>query len=330
MYMKTPRGWWKASYIIAGLFLLPAFAAAQLYTIDQLSPVPALPDDLGLAPPGITPPYIPGVGLEVDGISRGHNPDELLDQRIRNLEFSVDRPSLGLPGTAVNMEASLQPPQAAGDIFQSSSYNALRVPGGNLLLHDFDGVTLTPQLSFPLDSLNPEVVAGAPVVDTDGWENDFVAEGLPLFFSYDAASVANLGFSGADVFWNNLVPGYDLPVPLVYGFANQFGLSAADELDALVVFDTDMVWGSAPTDRILFSLDRNSPTLLAMGWSPADVLLAMPGAPVSLFATGDSLGLNSQEDNLNALDYNLVPEPSEVAGLSLLLMLGYLLARRRQ
>lgn len=116
--------------------------------------------------------------------------------------------------------------------------------------------------------------------------------------------------SGADVFYDP-VPEFGGTEEL-YLSAQEMGLvgtPAGDDIDALVVFDQDGVFG--PGDQVLFSLARGSPSLIGQR-SAADVFVYRYGDPsFSLFASALDLGLDPLMDNVDALSLLPTDNPSQ-------------------
>ena len=105
--------------------------------------------------------------------------------------------------------------------------------------------------------------------------------------------------------------------PGLYASSLELGLRQGDEIDSLIVFDTDADGIFNNTDRVLFSLARNSPSLSTLlGASAtgagADVFLMTPSLQEpTLFASAAMLGLGDEHDDIDALDFVLC-EDAEV------------------
>jgi len=133
----------------------------------------------------------------------------------------------------------------------------------------------------------------------------------------------------------------------IYGPGHLMGLNRweddgiGDDIDALVVSDVSVIFVQFPEphmevvatpnsfldpgfDTALFSLAPGSPSLIAGGYSPADVFITAFGGSFSLYASAGSLGL-LPTDNIDALEIRIgvvppqlgqfvesVPEPSSV------------------
>lgn len=263
-------------------------------------PGPVLPGAGGL-PPGPLPPPPP---VDVDGFTFTHVfPGS---HTILGLEFSVSPASVGAAGTAVAAEAAAG--DAPADIYSTA------LAGGNLLFADGDG--LPPGPALPLGLIEP----GSNV---DGWDATppFGPPASPgvhfTITGFDAAFhpvYAGTGSTGGDIFFSPPVIGYSV-FPALYAGFGAIGLVAADDIDALAIVD-DGSFGPSPADAIYFSLTPGSPTLAALGASPADILVtSIGGAPVVAFPAA-VLGLLPTDD-VDALDIFVVPEPASVVLLGL-------------
>ncbi len=205
--------------------------------------------------------------------------------------FSVAPGSAGLPDTAVAEQAACDPAQPQADTFSAL------LDGSNSLLFDGDGINtdcptadslglVERPLSDDLDALN-EQPPGFVDPEADGAIDE------PVFFSLAAGSpTLDASIRGAaDVLWT--VAGFQ---PGIYASAEALGLQPDDDIDALCLINEGEFLYEPEVDAIAFSLAPGSPTLAALGASPADVL--GPG-PRVLFAAGD-LGLR-EGDDLNAM-----------------------------
>lgn len=296
------------------LFAAVAHGQAPYFSVVNGGPS-GLPGDNVYNPgPALSIPGA-GAGFEVDAISGNQHPLPMEWE----WAFSVDIASVGLPGTAVNQEATLPlPGDHPADIYTSAGL------GLNTLLWDGDGVP-NPLLGPSLGLIEQPALGD----DVDGLE----LHGFPsnpqtnpqgaIYYSMSQASAAGIGFDGATLFMNPTVPGYDAG-PVTFAIAAQLGLMGGglDDLDALVVYDSNGIWD--PGDQIFFSLTAGSATLAANGWSAADVLGVTFGGGPNVVATANQLGLQFT-DNIDALD--VIPEPSSVL---LLAFGGFFLARFRR
>lgn len=225
--------------------------------------------------------------------------------------FSVDRLTLGRPGTAVAAAVSMD--SAAGAIFRSD----FAMPGNSL---SFTPQDLGLQAGFFGDDLNALVgrVGSPPMA-------------ARYYFSIDAlsASVVTTGNALADNILTSTATG------TWSSFANgevSMGLQAGDDMDALLLVDRGIVGTMEPgIDFAVFSLSPASPsTFTASGQtyeagtagrlSPADLLYTQFQGTFQLYQPASQLGL-FPADNVNAL---AVPEPGIFAmAWSLLLLLLY-------
>ena len=117
--------------------------------------------------------------------------------------------------------------------------------------------------------------------------------------------------SGANIFFN--------PAPMqmmeseMFATYGQLGLTQADDIDALIVFDSDQNGRYTGGDGVVFSLAPGSPSLDAIpGASPigaaADVFIVRSGQGPVVLALAAWLGLGAPGDNIDALDFTLCPE----------------------
>jgi hypothetical protein len=262
------------------------------------------------------PPNIPAASLglasgdDVDALSYGLDVlDDFEDPEAEGsvmVAFSVDPASVGSPNTGVNREATKPTPEAYGDEFVTYFQNS------NIELVDEQALVLQEgSLGDDLDALT-----GQPTrqVDPDG---NTIPE-RPVFFSLapGSPSLTTLGVSPADLlFSQNGSVG-------VFALESDLGLVPGDDVDALCLQKSGLpspllrpgvgppappAPGAAQFDYALFSLAPGSPTLTAIGASPADLLVTdfspnRPGiiAPPALYAAAAKLGLLDTDD-LDAL-----------------------------
>ncbi len=232
---------------------------------------------------------------DIDGLSFGQD----FASGTAPIFFSVGPGSAGAAGSAVAQQAACSP--------QADLFSSLR-GGTNSLVFDGegpgnDGCPAAPGLGLMErpTSDNLDAITGLPLsaVDTDG-------DGLldkPIYFSLSQGSptLAVYRRSPADILWT-----LGIGTPGVYASAAQLGLQSADDIDALCVSHPgDGAIYDAAHDKVLFSLAPGSPTLAALGASPADVLA--PGPKVAIHAW--ELGLQPT-DNLDALECYSTPAGS--------------------
>ena len=125
--------------------------------------------------------------------------------------------------------------------------------------------------------------------------------------------------SGADIFYN--------PNPLdgapttVFATHDELGLAQADDIDAMIIFDDNIDGRLNGTDRVVFSLTPDSPSLAMIpGASPfgpgADVFFATIGGPPILFAAAADIGLGTDADNVDALDFSFCMDSPGCASIN--------------
>jgi hypothetical protein len=227
------------------------------------------------------------------------------------IQFSVDKASVGLPGTAVNIEAVGLPssPEAAGDVFQGPSPGI----GQNVLISDEDAQGLFAPPPPDLDELDALEVNDAPGLTQVLYS---LSEKYPITLINPLGPVPGCGadiWSYGGVIWADHL---DL---------NLFGPRTAgappyDDIDALFVCP----WFFASSYAVFFSLAPGSPTLtganpsLPKGCDPGDILRVncLPGGfhgpgigpfvvvhAATIGLTGDRIGNSGiGEDNLDGLD----------------------------
>lgn len=109
--------------------------------------------------------------------------------------------------------------------------------------------------------------------------------------------------------------------PGLYATAVELGLVPDDDVDALIVFDTNGNGLFDGDDTVLFSLTADSPSLTSIPGASisagaADVFVVQFGDPgPALFAAATELGLGDSQDNIDALDY-LICDDSAVCALT--------------
>ena len=218
-------------------------------------------------------------------------------------------------------ERRLRRGEEAADVFLTPLI-AHSYPSTNFQAFDGNGGT-APPLGLP-----EPFIADLDALGNVGTDPSF-GPGVLALFSVDPATAAGpyLGASAADVFASPTVPGYAFSggaVPPVYASAALLGLVAGDDINALQWWD-DGIAGATSHDQVFFSLAPGSPSLAAIGASPADILSIQPGglAPV-IVVPASRLGLLPTDD-INAL---YIPEPSS-ALFVLLGSIGLFLGRRR-
>lgn len=140
--------------------------------------------------------------------------------------------------------------------------------------------------------------------DTDG---DLIHD-TPIYFTLDSFSPSlGAGFTGGDVFLSPpATPAFGLWAPFP-----SLGLMPMDEVDALAVWNLDGSPSPGPGDHAIFSLAPGSPTLAAMGLSPADVLATGFGGFSVLYLPHFALGM-LPTDNIDGLDVEVFLGPQSI------------------
>lgn len=333
---------------VGSIFVATA-AAGQTFSVGPGPGGPGTPSPSGLPPdalftfgstviaPGVGPVLPGSLFVNVDAISFGYfgDPNDFLGALL-GLEFSVTPVSAGMPGTAVDAEATGGlggPGDQAADIYFSPG------GGGNGLVFDGDGIP-NPTPAFPIGLIEP---FGAPGDDVDAYDRRTGVAEAPVFFSVDPLSLGPPpGFiDPADIYVAPFVAGFDTIPPAglyapgvgAFGVGGTLQLVSGDNVDAVVVLDDgDLLFldpmGAGPPDLILFSLSPGAPSFITVGSpyfgaTPGDVLFVSSAGAAGVFAPAGSLGLSSTDD-VNALDI-VIPEPATVT----MAVLGFLIVACR-
>lgn len=216
------------------------------------------------------------------------------DNFYQTVFFSVAPGSTGLAGLgdAILFENGVD--GAAGDIFAQRNNDGLK---GRVALACNAGFRFG--VGCVLGLTNGPAL---PNSNVDAWSGGGPAGALavmPLLFSLGPATAAGLGVSPADILLND-------PAVIPAGIAIPFfalGLVANDDVDALDA-STRNVRQPQNGDWIYFSLRAGSPTLAAMGASPADILVYVLGSGAPLPAIWSPAAAHGMRplDDLDALD----------------------------
>lgn len=260
------------------------------------------------------------------------------------LMFSVSRSTIGavLPdptlvaaGVPYNVADQAARRQASGDLYITTAVFDLvsgpvpRGASGNntLVTNQFDeGGT-----SFNVDPEDSAETCNADPEDAQDEVDACAADaatrsGAGVYFSLTSGSptLSQSGFpgsanpSGAHIFYN-AKPGQAATV--LYAGRGQLGLSsAADDIDAFVVFDAGEIGDFDSGDIVLFSLAPGSPSLgtIPGASSPggaADIFIKRHGSAIAVFASASMLGLGAlpDKDNVDALCLLPCDDPMECA-----------------
>lgn len=243
--------------------------------------------------------------------------------------FSVDRDSVGGPppepslvavGLPFNVTNQAAKNQEAGDVFvslldftragpvppsRSIAYNNTLVfnqgdSGGSDTELDPDFVSPETPVppGTPLGGIYGGMGAG-PAPLTGGSAS--AARGLQPFFFSVSNNSPSLGLNNGAVIFVDLIP--NAPGgENVYASRPQLQLRPGDDIDGLIVFDDGDLVFQPNNDQVLFSLARNSPTLVLTGRSGADIFTTNPIGPPTVFCAFHELGL-SFGDEVTMLDW---------------------------
>ncbi len=289
---------------------------------------------LAVTPGGMLPTeFIPGANLglspsdDLDALSPAYPGVSPAASFV--ILFSVDRNTVGsVPpdpeaialGAPYNVSHQTERHQAAGDQYLglelATRMGVLprlgRARGGNnnvLTRNNWNegGTDFNAKPPTPVDVFNSlhRVIEPQDNVDAMGnFQGDNPGAIGPVFYSIRKPQMPRDPRSGADIF-------VDLD-PSASGGEQLFlrgediGLMTQDDIDGLIVFDDGVVGVPDNGDQVVFTLRPGSPTLIAMGLGPADILsfTFTPGAPepIMLFAAALMLGVADPQDSIDALD----------------------------
>lgn len=258
---------------------------------------------------------------EIDSISGDSDDEEV------TLCFSVDPFSQGssLPRIpTINVQHQANRRQAAGDAFigtEAWNVDTGRIPGASLGF--FDNALVTNQGTGWVDPVGFGLLPNArpqdflpPATPTDN------VDGLAQLRSRGGGGPPELFYTlrngsdslntlpgangmldrGSDIFYDDDITSQGSEQLFVRGV--DLGLNQGDDIDGLIVMDRNDDRSFDPGDLVFFSLSPNSPSLGALGASPADVFRATLGG-FNLFIDHAELGL-LPTDNLDAIHFDFL------------------------
>lgn len=196
------------------------------------------------------------------------------------IRFSVDAGTIGVPGGPPDVFSEAATGDAKADIFSGGT---LAFPALNSRLVDGNGLPAAAPpalgLAEPADELSALATCDPTAMLGSATAYFTLAPGSP--------SLGLLGATAADIL--KYPPGGPLAIHFP---AAALVLMPGDVIDALA-------YGGGPPATVLYSLAPGSPTLIALGFKPSDILtttflpaIAVPHAALGLLAT----------DNIDALD----------------------------
>jgi Dockerin type I domain len=206
-------------------------------------------------------------------------------------KFTVDKTSIGLVGSSVNMVvAALNNP--AGYEFSSPAD-----PAGSIL--KTNSIVLSP-VDFGLAALdNLAALTFRPPSFIDPLGAGLINPGKKVYFSVPPNDPS--GLDPADigqVLGTNTGPAFS-----IYATKELLGLQKGDDIDGLCVADNgNGLYDGPPLDTVLFSLTRNSTSVTNGTFSAADILLGPainangPVGPPIVVRPAKSLGLAAGDD----------------------------------
>ena len=133
---------------------------------------------------------------------------------------------------------------------------------------------------------------------------------VEVYFSATSGSPSVI--SGADIMFN---PAPEIPMTSsLYASYYDLGLDLLDDIDGMIVFDTNEDGTYNGSDEVIFSLAPGSPSLdiipgASLDGPAADVFVVIYGQSPELFAAANEYGLGYSMDNIDALDYDFCDDP---------------------
>lgn len=197
------------------------------------------------------------------------------------IRFSVDAAAVGLAGAPPNVFSEAGAGDAKADIFSGGT---LAAPLPNTRLVDGNGL---PAAAPPATGLAEPADELSALATCD--PGAMLASGATAYFTLAAGSPTLAALVATPATILKAAPGGP---PMIHFPAVLLGLIAGDVIDALS-------YGGGPPGTVLYSLAPGSPTLIAFGFKPGDIL-ATPFLPV-IVVPAAALGL-TPVDNLDALD----------------------------
>lgn len=258
-------------------------------------------------------------GLNNADENDGHSNGELDPNAPIAIYFSGDRASQGLPGTHYDAEETAL--QAAGDRYVTNGL-ALAPPAAVITGGMCNGPTMIgpPVVPIPsrnilslnqdryneIPSIRPGVINNRRILDNlDALELiPFDQDGdnihdTPVYFTVDRVSPSHPGM--ADILFSPPAS----PVFNLFAFGAQMGLAQGDDLDAIAVWDMDQNGVADPgIDYVLFSLARGSSSLIAGGFSAADLFVSDFMGTFCLYLSANAIGMD-YADNVDAVDVEI-------------------------
>ena len=214
--------------------------------------------------------------------------------------FSTDSDSTGIEGSGAHSQsnAALQCHEEGAEYAEFP----IGVGGDNIVFFEASALGL-------IETTCPDQPNDDDDMDALSWGGFAVGADDDIFFSLSPGSptLTTLGSSPADILRVRI--GEE---PSVYRSAASLGLQTGDDIDAICLFREDDV------EVFLFSLSRGSPTLAAIGASPADLLIEVEGAALpAVFKRALQYGLLAT-DNIDAVKCQepVLPTPQPVAQLT--------------